>query len=56
MRGRLEAAEKATGPTAATVEGASAEVSAAVMKKIGRVFLPACKVGGGGGVRVGCGL
>ncbi len=53
VRGGLEAAEKACGPSRTVVEGAAHEVTAAVMEKIGRVFLPACNVGDGDGVHVG---
>lgn len=48
MSGALEAAEKATGPTLAVIEGASREVTSAVMEVIRGVAWPACNVGDGG--------
>jgi hypothetical protein len=55
VRGRLEATEKATGPTFAPIEGAAGVVSAAVMENVGRVSRIAGDIGSCGGVRVGCG-
>jgi hypothetical protein len=57
--GRLEGADEAARPTVATVEGASREVAAAVMKEIRGVRGPFVEVSGGDGapvVRGGCGL
>jgi hypothetical protein len=56
VRGRLEARQEASGPSFAVVEGAAGVVSAAVGEVVGRVLRPAGNIGGGGGVRLSCGL
>ncbi len=55
VRGRLEATEKATGPTFAPIEGAAGVISAAVMADVGRVSRVAGDIGSCGGVRLSCG-
>ncbi len=53
VRGRLEAAEQASAPSFAIIEGAASGGAAVVCKKIWGVLWVPGKVGGGGGERVG---
>jgi hypothetical protein len=55
----LEAAEQASAPSFAVVEGATREVTAlasVVHKKVGRIVAPSAEVGIGSGAHVGCNL
>lgn len=56
VRGCLEAAQEACGPSLAVVEGAAGKVVAAVCEVVRRMTGPSGDIGGGCGARVGCGL